>query len=136
MPLVTRSQQRLAVLAGFILLALLIADVAILGREYSTTILYEQWLPSVAGDREQRIGNDIWHKTKEPNPYFEVKDDHPIRTLMREGERKFEEYTAHRSKNFKETVRRYRETHGRHPPPGFKEVGSADGAVLGVQKKY
>ncbi|CAK4032094.1 glycosyltransferase family 90 [Lecanosticta acicola] len=121
MPLVTRSQQRLAVFGAVILLALLIADVAILWSEYSTTILYEQWLPSVAGAHEQRIGNNVWQKTTEPTPYFEVRDKHPIKNLMREGDKKFEEYIAHRSKNFKETVRRYRETYGRHPPPGFKQ---------------
>lgn len=48
-------------------------------------------------------------------------DHHPIEELMREANRKWQEYEDSRSTSFRATVAKYRETYGRHPPPGFKE---------------
>ena len=63
-----------------------------------------------------------WHQDKQ---YFEehaeVKDDHPISTLMRDANKAWKAYDNTRSKSFIETVAKYRITYGRHPPPGFTE---------------
>lgn len=40
---------------------------------------------------------------------------------MQQADEKFKEYTTGRSRTFRETVKKYREKHGRHPPPGFTE---------------
>lgn len=48
-------------------------------------------------------------------------DRHPIEKLMREANRKWQQYDASRSASFRDTVAKYRQTYGRHPPPGFKE---------------
>lgn len=41
---------------------------------------------------------------------------------MREADEKWLQYEEDRSRTFRETVAKYREKYGRHPPPGFKEV--------------
>jgi hypothetical protein len=48
-------------------------------------------------------------------------DGHPIANLMKEADRQWLAYENDRSTNFRQTVAKYRETYGRHPPPGFKE---------------
>jgi len=48
-------------------------------------------------------------------------DQHPIADLMKDADQKWQQYDESRSTNFRETVAKYRETYGRHPPPGFKE---------------
>ncbi|KAJ5204360.1 CAZyme family GT90 [Penicillium cinerascens] len=48
-------------------------------------------------------------------------DQHPIADLMKEADQKWQQYDESRSTNFRETVAKYRDTYGRHPPPGFKE---------------
>ncbi|EKV06135.1 Lipopolysaccharide-modifying protein [Penicillium digitatum] len=50
-----------------------------------------------------------------------ARDEHPIVDLMREANRNWRKYDDGRSKSFRQTVAKYRDTHGRHPPPGFKE---------------
>ncbi|KAJ5793963.1 Lipopolysaccharide-modifying protein [Penicillium paradoxum] len=50
-----------------------------------------------------------------------ARDEHPIADLMREANRDWQAYDNGRSTSFRRTVDRYRETYGRHPPPGFKE---------------
>ncbi|KAJ5284449.1 hypothetical protein N7505_002429 [Penicillium chrysogenum] len=48
-------------------------------------------------------------------------DGHPIADLMKEANRQWLAYDNSRSTSFRRTVAKYRETYGRHPPPGFKE---------------
>jgi hypothetical protein len=48
-------------------------------------------------------------------------DGHPIANLMKEADRQWLAYDNDRSTSFRQTVAKYRETYGRHPPPGFKE---------------
>ncbi|KAJ5480368.1 hypothetical protein N7530_005877 [Penicillium desertorum] len=48
-------------------------------------------------------------------------DEHPIADLMKEANRQWLAYDNSRSRSFRRTVAKYRETYGRHPPPGFKE---------------
>lgn len=48
-------------------------------------------------------------------------DQHPIEKLMREANERWQEYDDSRSTSFRDTVAKYRQTYGRHPPPGFKE---------------
>ncbi|KAJ5950342.1 Lipopolysaccharide-modifying protein [Penicillium vulpinum] len=50
-----------------------------------------------------------------------AQDGHPIVDLMGEANRQWLEYDNNRSTSFRQTVTKYRETNGRHPPPGFKE---------------
>lgn len=50
-----------------------------------------------------------------------ARDHHPIEELMREANRKWQQYEGSRSTSFRDTVAKYRQTYGRHPPPGFKE---------------
>ncbi|KGO50406.1 Lipopolysaccharide-modifying protein [Penicillium expansum] len=50
-----------------------------------------------------------------------ARDEHPIADLMKEANRQWQEYDNGRSTSFRRTVAKYRETYGRHPPPGFKE---------------
>ncbi|KAJ5166850.1 Lipopolysaccharide-modifying protein [Penicillium canariense] len=50
-----------------------------------------------------------------------ARDQHPISDLMNEANRRWQQYEQSRSTSFRETVAKYRETYGRHPPPGFKE---------------
>ncbi|KAH7342788.1 hypothetical protein BKA65DRAFT_537987 [Rhexocercosporidium sp. MPI-PUGE-AT-0058] len=64
----------------------------------------------------------IWHQDKESfEDHAEVKDDHPISTLMRNANKAWEAYKDGRSTTFREAVTKYRETYQRNPPPGFKE---------------
>lgn len=48
-------------------------------------------------------------------------DRHPIEDLMQEANRQWRKYEDGRSLSFRDTVAKYRQTYGRHPPPGFKE---------------
>jgi hypothetical protein len=50
-----------------------------------------------------------------------AQDQHPIADFMREANKQWQQYQDNRSLNFRETVAKYRQTYGRHPPPGFKE---------------
>lgn len=63
-------------------------------------------------------------KPKPSPPHLEgslAQDHHPIANLITEANRRWEQYEHSRSTDFIQTVTKYRETHGRHPPPGFKE---------------
>lgn len=51
----------------------------------------------------------------------EVIDKHPIRKLMKAADTLWEEKENSRSKTFRETVNKYRQKYGRHPPPHFGE---------------
>ena len=62
-----------------------------------------------------------WHSDEQPSKIFEPTDGHLIATLMQRADEAFREYDQGRSVSFRETVRKYRERYGRHPPPGFKE---------------
>ncbi|KAL9104844.1 MAG: hypothetical protein Q9163_000230 [Psora crenata] len=62
-----------------------------------------------------------WHAAEEVDTPLDPVDNHPIATLMQEADTAFRKYEDERSKSFRETVRTYRRSHGRHPPPGFKE---------------
>ncbi|SZF02480.1 unnamed protein product [Blumeria hordei] len=53
--------------------------------------------------------------------YTGVNDRHPIAHLMQEADAAWQNYVKSRSRNFKEAIIKYREIHGRHPPPGFEE---------------
>ena len=44
-------------------------------------------------------------------------DLHPIAHLMEEADRAFREYEGGVSTTFKQTVEKYRDKYGRHPPP-------------------
>ena len=48
-------------------------------------------------------------------------DEHPIVGLMEDANRHWQQYEGSRSRSFRQTVAKYRQTYGRHPPPGFKE---------------
>ena len=48
-------------------------------------------------------------------------DNHPISLLMRDADQEWRAYENSRSTTFRQTVSKYRNKYGRHPPPGFKE---------------
>ena len=118
-PLVTR---RFLLICALILLLLFIANCVFLSGPHGLSLLYQEWLPSVHGSDERQIGPHTWRKSKEPGAHVELEDKHPIRALILEADAAFEQYERGRSQTFKQTVKRYRREHGRHPPPGFKEV--------------
>lgn len=77
----------------------------------------------------QEVGNTViglpsfgWF-TAVTSPVFGqfAHDGHPIANLMKEADRQWWEYENGRSKSFRQTVAKYREKYGRHPPPGFKD---------------
>ncbi|KAF2168235.1 glycosyltransferase family 90 protein [Zasmidium cellare ATCC 36951] len=105
-----------------LLLLLLSINVSVLWTFDSRSVLFAEWLPFITGDNEQQIGRHVWRKAKEPVPLVEVDERHPIRDLMRAADVEFDRYNANRSRTFKEAVSTYRQSYGRHPPPGYKEV--------------
>ena len=48
-------------------------------------------------------------------------DAHPISLLMAEADKTWRAYENSRSTTFRQTVSKYRNKYGRHPPPGFKD---------------
>jgi hypothetical protein len=70
-------------------------------------------------DNTRLRGFTMFAKPKPVGEY--AHDGHPIVSLMREANRQWLAYDNSRSTNFRRTVTKYRETYGRHPPPGFKE---------------
>ncbi|KAJ5301710.1 hypothetical protein PENANT_c002G04868 [Penicillium antarcticum] len=70
-------------------------------------------------DNHRLSGFTFFGKPKPVGEY--AHDGHPIVSLMREANRQWLAYDNSRSTNFRRTVAKYREIHGRHPPPGFKE---------------
>ncbi|KXT05307.1 hypothetical protein AC578_11039 [Pseudocercospora eumusae] len=103
------------------LLILAILNVVVLWSDGAKSVLYEQWLPVVAGSTEQKVGYHVWFKSREPTPLVPTDDEHPIKQLMSQADSRFQHYDNDRSKTFSETVQKYRRQTGRHPPPGFKE---------------
>ncbi|KAJ5561456.1 hypothetical protein N7461_000217 [Penicillium sp. DV-2018c] len=64
---------------------------------------------------------NIFTETTSPVIGEFANDEHPIADLMREANQKWLAYDSDRSMSFRQTVAKYRQTNGRHPPPGFKE---------------
>ena len=62
-----------------------------------------------------------WHsgETFEDSPG--PADAHPISLLMTEADKSWRAYENSRSTTFRQTVGKYRNKYGRHPPPGFKD---------------
>ncbi|KKY19387.1 putative capsular associated [Phaeomoniella chlamydospora] len=78
--------------------------------------------PNLPGDSNQAP------KPERPNPSYPLDsskgtyvDAHPIAALMAEADTRWKAYEQDISQTFKDTVAKYRQRHGRHPPPGFKE---------------
>ena len=88
-------------------------------NEVDVTTSLENTYSTLANESLQAVK---WHQDKQ---YFEehaeVKDDHPISTLMRNANKAWKAYDNTRSDSFRETVAKYRTTYGRNPPPGFME---------------
>jgi len=59
--------------------------------------------------------------TSRPSTPSARPDAHPIAALMKEADARWREYESSRSVSFRQTVEKYRNKYGRHPPPGFKE---------------
>lgn len=115
-------QRGAAALLAFVVLSVVLANVYVLCSLSSRSVLYSEWLPSVSGGKEQRIGTHAWRNSREPGPMKAAEDEHPIKHFMQDADKSFENYNSGRSKTFKEAVAKYRERYGRHPPPGFKDV--------------
>jgi hypothetical protein len=50
---------------------------------------------------------------------YKPHDKHPISLLIAEADKRWRAYDESRSTTFKQVVDKYRQNHGRHPPPGF-----------------
>ncbi|KAJ5491153.1 hypothetical protein N7539_002720 [Penicillium diatomitis] len=50
-----------------------------------------------------------------------AREGHPIVGLMQDANEQWQRYQEDRSRSFRQTVAKYRQINGRHPPPGFKE---------------
>ncbi|KAJ5135213.1 CAZyme family GT90 [Penicillium bovifimosum] len=80
------------------------------------------YLTDAVDDSIIRLPNfDLFTATTSPVIGQFANDEHPIADLMGEANQKWLAYDSDRSMSFRQTVAKYRETHGRHPPPGFKE---------------
>ena len=53
------------------------------------------------------------------NAQYEPIDNHPVSLAIAEADRRWTEYDANRSRSCAEAVTKYRQTYGRHPPPGY-----------------
>jgi len=103
-----------------ILGTLLAFNIVVLSSNAPVQLLFEERLPRSA-DTQQDFGGHTWQLERGPSPRTEVEDQHPLRELMLDADTKWLAYTEERSQTFKETVHKYRERYGRHPPPGFKQ---------------
>ncbi|KAJ5682247.1 hypothetical protein N7462_005412 [Penicillium macrosclerotiorum] len=66
-------------------------------------------------------GLSLFRPSQKPLEGSYAHDRHPIEGLINEANQQWEQYETSRSTTFRETVAKYRQTYGRHPPPGFKE---------------
>ncbi|CAF9904201.1 MAG: hypothetical protein HETSPECPRED_003421 [Heterodermia speciosa] len=62
-----------------------------------------------------------WHSGDKFEDSPEPIDAHPISLLMKEADDAWRAYENSRSTTFRQTVSKYRNKYGRHPPPGFKD---------------
>lgn len=62
-----------------------------------------------------------WHTGEDSGESPPPMDAHPISLLMTEADKSWRAYKNSRSTTFRQTVDKYRNKYGRHPPPGFKE---------------
>ena len=60
-----------------------------------------------------------WHSGDRFEDSPEPADAHPISLLMRKADEAWRAYENSRSTTFRQTVSKYRNKYGRHPPPGF-----------------
>ena len=77
--------------------------------------------PLATSARLQTTQTSLVHDVVTPTTSPNVVDSHPIATLMKEADQKWRGYESSRSTTFRQTVEKYRNKYGRHPPPGFKE---------------
>lgn len=100
------------VIAAFCLLLIISNLVALTGTDLSTPI-DSLHLPG--------LHRKPWHfgeaYADSPGPA----DAHPISLLMVEADKTWQAYENSRSTTFRQTVSKYRNKYGRHPPPGFKD---------------
>lgn len=117
-----------------ILLWLLVTNVYILRNASGYNVLGSKPVASKPSSEHPTRLSNVSLEDRPPILQEEVDDDHPIRHLMHYADAQFRQYDQDRSRTFKETVEKYRRTHGRHPPPRFKEViqshGLAPGSLL------
>lgn len=71
-------------------------------------------LPLLAGHQQKP-----WHYGEVLEQPTVPSDAHPISLLMSKADEAWLAYEEGRSTTFRETVRKYRNKYGRHPPPGF-----------------
>ncbi|KAK0125360.1 hypothetical protein ONS95_000618 [Cadophora gregata] len=122
------DKRNLLLLSTFVGVAFLITNFLLIsGSDLRTTIqsiALRPITPSRWPGQSSAHGYETveWHQDKE---YFEhhagVQDNHPISTLMRDANEAWRLYDSRRSKTFRETVKSYRKSYKRNPPPGFKE---------------
>ena len=62
-----------------------------------------------------------WHSGDKIEDSPEPTDAHPISVLMKSADDAWRAYENSRSTTFRQTVSKYRNIYGRHPPPGFRD---------------
>ena len=107
----TKRRLFLAV-AAFSLFLIISNLIALSGTEISTR-LEDLHLPG--------LHKKPWHSGDRYEDSPGPADAHPISLLMTEADKTWRAYENSRSTTFRQTVSKYRNKYGRHPPPGFKD---------------
>lgn len=113
---VTRTSRRVFYAIGAIIFLALLGPFPF----FSETDFHSQIVNiplSLVGTRQK----GPWHHGEFVEQLPEPSDNHPISQLMRKADETWRAYEEGRSTTFRETVSKYRNKHGRHPPPGFKD---------------
>ena len=122
-----RGKRRLFFLIAIISLLLIVANLLVLSgadvrsRINSLPILGKPQKPSANDISEHDPLDSSWQDDSSFEDVQGPVDSHPISKLMAEADKKWREYEDNRSMSFKETVSKYRNKYGRHPPPGFEK---------------
>lgn len=125
-----RSARRILLAIAFFALLTAIASNIVLFWGLSTDDIrsqlgnirdFKSQLPDIPDIRIPGRKKKPWHADEGVEAPFDPVDGHPIAHLMQEADTAFRQSELTRSNSFRETVRTYRKTHGRHPPPGFKD---------------
>lgn len=107
------TKRRLFLAIAAISLFLIIANFVALSDTDITTRIEDLRLPG--------LPKKPWHSGDKYEDSPGPADAHPISLLMTEADKTWRAYENTRSTTFRQTVSKYRNKHGRHPPPGFKD---------------
>lgn len=107
------TKRRLFLLTAAFSLLLLISNFLALSDTNITERIDDIHLPG--------LKKKPWHSGDRFEDSPEPTDAHPISLLMRQADEAWRAYENSRSTTFRQTVSKYRNKYGRHPPPGFRD---------------